>query len=35
MTYYEAKFAREAKERPLDWAILPAGQGRVKLVKVR
>jgi len=35
MTYYEAKFAREAKERPLDWVILPAGRGRVQLIRVR
>jgi len=35
MTYYEAKFAREAKERPLDWVILPARNGRVQLLKVR
>ena len=35
MTYYEAKFAREAKENPLDWLILPAGSGKVQLVRVR
>ena len=35
MTYYEAKFAREAKENPLDWVILPAGSGKVQLVRVR
>jgi len=35
MTYYEAKFAREAKDRPTDWIILPASRGRVQLVKVR
>lgn len=36
MTYYEAKFAREAKERPADWLIAPVkGEpGVYKLVKV-
>ena len=35
MNYYEAKFAREAKENPQDWVILPAGSGKVQLVRVR
>lgn len=33
MTYYEAKFAREAKEQPSDWVIAPADRpGLYKLV---
>lgn len=35
MTYYEAKFAREAKDRPTDWVMIPANRGKVQLVKVR
>lgn len=36
MTYYEAKFAREAKERPVDWVIAPiiSEPGLFKLVQV-
>lgn len=26
MTYYDAKFAREAKQHPADWIILPDGR---------
>lgn len=25
MTYYEAKFIRERKDRPTDWIIVPDG----------
>lgn len=35
MTYYEAKFAREAKDHPTHWMILPTTNGKVKLIKVR
>lgn len=36
MNYYEAKFAREAKENPVDWIIAPSGRGDgyVKLIKI-
>lgn len=36
MTYYEAKFAREAKTRLADWVITPvtARPGLFRLVKV-
>jgi hypothetical protein len=34
MGYYEAKFLREAQERPTDWIIVPAGRGRHKLVYI-
>lgn len=33
MGHYEAKFAREAKEHPADWAIRPCSRtGKLKLV---
>lgn len=34
MNYYDAKFAREAKENPTDWIIVPAGRGEVNLVHI-
>lgn len=34
MSYYAAKFAREAKEKPLDWVIIPVGLGRFELVEI-
>ena len=34
MTAIEAKFAREAKDRPTDWIIVPH-RGRFKLVNLR
>jgi len=34
MNYYDAKFAREAKENPTDWIIVPAGRGEVNLVRI-
>lgn len=34
MNYYEAKFAREAKERPTDWLIVASSRGFFKLVQV-
>jgi hypothetical protein len=34
MTYYEAKFAREAQEAPADWVIFPVGFERYKLVYI-
>lgn len=34
MNYYEAKFAREAKERPADWLIIEGSRGFFKLIKV-
>lgn len=27
MNYYEAKFARETKERPADWLIIEGSRG--------
>lgn len=33
MNEYEAEFAREAKDKPTDWLIVPAGRG-YKLVYV-
>lgn len=27
MNYYEAKFTRENKDRPMDWVIVPNGVG--------
>jgi len=35
MGYYKAKFIRESKEHPSDWAIVPAGNGTFRLIKVR
>lgn len=32
MSYYEAKFAREAKNKPTDWLIQSMGLGSYKLV---
>lgn len=34
MNVYEAKFAREAKEKPTDWVIQYVGNGKYKLVKM-
>lgn len=34
MNYYEAKFAREAKERPADWLIVEGSRGFFKLLRV-
>lgn len=36
MNVYEAKFAREAKEYPVDWIIAPNGRGDgyFKLIKI-
>lgn len=34
MNYYEAKFAREAKERPTDWLIIENSRGFFKLIQV-
>ena len=34
MNYYEAKFAREAKERPLDWAIVRRQRGNYTLIQI-
>jgi len=34
MTYYEAKFAREAQEHPADWVIFPVGFERYRLVYI-
>ena len=34
MNYYDAKFAREAKERPVDWIIIPTGYMRYRLVNI-
>lgn len=35
MNYYEAKFAREAKEVPSNWVIFPLGSFRYKLVEIK
>lgn len=34
MNYYEAKFAREAKENPTDWIIAPNGRGGYRLIEI-
>jgi hypothetical protein len=34
MNVYEAKFAREAKEYPVDWIIAPNGGRGFKLIKI-
>lgn len=34
MNYYEAKFARERKERPADWLIVEGSRGFFKLLRV-
>ena len=34
MNHYEAKFAREAKECPVEWIIFPVGPGQFKLVHI-
>lgn len=33
-SYYAAKAARMAKERPTDWVILPDGRDSVRLIKI-
>ena len=34
MTYYEAKFKRAEKPRPVDWLIIETSRGVYKLVEV-
>lgn len=34
MTYYEAKFARYQKARPIDWLVIPNGCGRYRLAYI-
>lgn len=34
MNEYEAKFVREAKEHPTNWAIIPNGRGVFNLVRI-
>lgn len=33
MSYYDAKFKREAKDRPQDW-IIKSGRGGYKLIHI-
>jgi hypothetical protein len=34
MNYYEMKFAREAKDHPICWIIVPNGRGSLHLVRI-
>ena len=35
MNYYEAKFARERKERPTDWLIVESGANAFRLLEIK